>query len=109
VRNNEQKTGYISTNPPKVVIPAEYDEHLTNNHGSKLFFLRKNNYYGIIDSTGKTIIPFLYSGIASFSPTLLIVMQFDSINQINKVGICNYQHEFLLPMIYSRSLVVLIM
>jgi hypothetical protein len=101
VVTKDDKMGFISTNPPKIVIPAEYTSLYSYN--SKVFSLCKDKYCGVIDSTGKTIIPFLYSKVQEFSPTSFLVTQYDTITKTSTVGICNYQHQFLLPMEYATA------
>lgn len=56
------KYGLVRPDYPKIVVEPQYD-YLSFDSRSKNYFATKNQLKGIIDSTGKIVIPFLYSSI----------------------------------------------
>lgn len=94
------KQGIIALSPPRVLIPAIYDPSYYNERISELhnaFFFKKEGKIGAVDSTGKIIIPFKQKELLFLGKLNLVVLE-DSTETLFKLGVCDSQYHFLLPM-----------
>lgn len=98
---NDNKVGVMSRYPPRVVIPAIYEpvKHLNDNYYKipNAFYFRKDGNVGVIDSSGKIIIPFKHKELFFLGKSKLVVLE-DSTKELLKLGVCDLQYHFLLPM-----------
>ena len=89
------KFGIVKKDYPDFIVPAVYRSiQLTPGH---FFIAEKDHFTGLLDSTGKTVIPFTYTSIEVFdtSSTLLTASQKGSCGLISNKG------KIIIPLNYD--------
>ncbi|AQG81121.1 WG repeat-containing protein [Spirosoma montaniterrae] len=102
---NQEKWGYVDTKG-REVIPLQFDEASPFRDGyavvGKLDPERHLMFRGLIDSTGRVVFPFLYTGIGPYDPqTGLwdIIKPYEENGQWHSMkGRANSRHEFVEPL-----------
>lgn len=101
----DSSVGYIDKNK-KVIIPTslglkpgDYNAIPKFTEGYAVF--KKGNKYGLIDKTGKLILPYEYNSISlNTKPTLNMVVS-KQISGKTKYGVINLQQEMIVPFDYD--------
>lgn len=77
----------------KIVVPCKYEDAQSYENGFAL--IREKGLYGMLDTTGKTIVAPLYDGIAQKSQNFIV-------KKNNLYGMLNSSGNLVLPCIYTN-------
>jgi hypothetical protein len=104
VQEDNRKWGLLNTTTNKYVLAPEYNNEGIVWHGAELNFIAtKNNQFGVINFSGKTVVPFgTFDRISSYSGS-----DFDdmlNVQKNQKWGTIDLESKQLIPIEYDREI-----
>ncbi|KAA9338994.1 WG repeat-containing protein [Adhaeribacter soli] len=93
------KKGYVNEEG-KIMIPLDYFDATYFHFG--MAAVRQDNLWGVIDTKGKTIIPFMFERIEILAPDLIKVGQLPGRTGPMVYGLINKSGEEITPIVYTH-------